>query len=251
MTDLDGIAVLAPDVPAGQAGHQRAGAKRRARGHAVLGRRRLAARDLRGRRQPRRRPHRGHAAGPRPAARRARPLRHAVARHALRRRDRPRASASPRCWRSAFPTRRLLRAARHAGIGGRGLQACAREVAGPGPNRPAACTAVYNVGPGSHGVSRALQELGYDSSLGFVVHDLLEVHRSMLVANALSYVLHQDVHYAVMTAAKVLRAAVRRRARRAGREQPAHRDPHCGEPGMTAARRGDHNRPNTPTGTQR
>ena len=74
---------------AGQAGHQRAGAQRRARGHAVFRCRRLAARDLRRRRQPRRRPHRGHAAGPRPAARRARPLRHAVAGHALRRRDRP------------------------------------------------------------------------------------------------------------------------------------------------------------------
>ena len=65
--------------------------------------------------------------------------------------------------------------------------------------------ALYNVGPGSHGVSRALQEFGYDSSLGFAVHDMLEVHRSMLVANAVSYVLQQDVHYAVMTAAKVLR----------------------------------------------
>ncbi len=65
--------------------------------------------------------------------------------------------------------------------------------------------ALYNVGPGSHGVSRALQEFGYDSSLGFAVHDMLEIHRSLLVANALSYVLQQDVHYAVMTAAKVLR----------------------------------------------
>jgi LacI family transcriptional regulator len=65
--------------------------------------------------------------------------------------------------------------------------------------------AVYNVGPGSHGVSRALQEFGYDSSLGFVVHDLLEMHRSLLVANVVSYVLQQDVYYAIMTAAKVLR----------------------------------------------
>jgi LacI family transcriptional regulator len=65
--------------------------------------------------------------------------------------------------------------------------------------------AVYNVGPGSHGVSRALQEHGYDASLGFVVHDLLEMHRSLLVANVVSYVLQQDVYYAVMTAAKVLR----------------------------------------------
>jgi LacI family transcriptional regulator len=65
--------------------------------------------------------------------------------------------------------------------------------------------ALYNIGPGSHGVSRALQEFGYDSSLGFVVHDLLEMHRSLLVANVVSYVLQQDVHYAIMTAAKVLR----------------------------------------------
>jgi LacI family transcriptional regulator len=65
--------------------------------------------------------------------------------------------------------------------------------------------ALYNIGPGSHGVSRALQELGYDSSLGFVVHDLLEMHRTLLVGNVVSYVLQQDVYYAVMTAAKVLR----------------------------------------------
>jgi LacI family transcriptional regulator len=38
-----------------------------------------------------------------------------------------------------------------------------------------------------------------------VVHDLLEMHRSLLVANVVSYVLQQDVHYAIMTAAKVLR----------------------------------------------
>jgi LacI family transcriptional regulator len=65
--------------------------------------------------------------------------------------------------------------------------------------------ALYNIGPGSHGVSRALQESGHDSSLAFAVHDLLEVHRALLVANAVSFVLQQDVHYAVMTVAKVLR----------------------------------------------
>ena len=64
---------------------------------------------------------------------------------------------------------------------------------------------IYNIGPGSHGLSRALQEMGYDSTLGFVVHDLLEMHRALLVANSVSYVLQQDVYYAVMTAAKVLR----------------------------------------------
>jgi len=67
-------------------------------------------------------------------------------------------------------------------------------------------TAVYNVGPGSHGVQRALAEHGYDSSLGVVAHDLLDVHRAMLISGALTFVLHQDVHYAVTTAARVLRA---------------------------------------------
>lgn len=65
--------------------------------------------------------------------------------------------------------------------------------------------ALYNVGPGSHGVSRALQELGYGPELGVVVHDLLEAHRALLVSGGVTYVLHQDVHYAVLTAARVLR----------------------------------------------
>lgn len=64
---------------------------------------------------------------------------------------------------------------------------------------------LYNVGPGSHGVSRALQELDQDYAPGFVVHDLLEMHRTLLVSNVVSYVLHQDVYYSVMTAARVLR----------------------------------------------
>jgi len=67
-------------------------------------------------------------------------------------------------------------------------------------------TAVYNVGPGSHGVQRALGELGYDAGLAVVAHDLLDVHRAMLLSGALTFVLHQDVHYAVTTAARVLRS---------------------------------------------
>ena len=53
---------------------------------------------------------------------------------------------------------------------------------------------------------RALAEHGYDASLGVVAHDLLDMHRAMLISGALSFVLHQDVHYAVTTAARVLRA---------------------------------------------
>ena len=109
------------------------------------------------------------------------------------------------------------------------------------------CTPLYNVGPGSHGVSRALQEFGYDSSLGFAVHDLLEVHRSMLVADAAPYVLHQDVHYAVMTAAARAAAAVRRSARRPGREQPAASRSSLRRTWHDRRPCGDHNRPNTRT----
>jgi LacI family transcriptional regulator len=66
--------------------------------------------------------------------------------------------------------------------------------------------AIYNVGPGSFGLSRALAEHGYDGELLFAVHDLLEVHRSMLMSGVVSYVLHQDVYYSVMAATRVLRA---------------------------------------------
>jgi LacI family transcriptional regulator len=83
--------------------------------------------------------------------------------------------------------------------------ACARDVLSP-PAAEGRLGAVYNVGPGSFGVARALAEHGYGSELVFIAHDLLEVHRSMLISGTLAYVLHQDVHYAVTTAARVLRA---------------------------------------------
>jgi len=65
---------------------------------------------------------------------------------------------------------------------------------------------VYNVGPGSHGVHRALVELAHAPVPGLIAHDLLDVHRAMLMSGALGFVLHQDVQYAVSTAARVLRA---------------------------------------------
>ncbi len=67
-------------------------------------------------------------------------------------------------------------------------------------------SALYNVGPCSFGIARALAEHGYGHELMFVAHDLLEVHRSMLLSGALSYLLHQDVEYAVTAASRVLRA---------------------------------------------
>lgn len=66
--------------------------------------------------------------------------------------------------------------------------------------------AAYHVGAGTYGLARALAELGYGADLPFVAHDLTETHRSMLVSGSLAYVLHQDIHYVVLTAARVLRA---------------------------------------------
>jgi LacI family transcriptional regulator len=65
---------------------------------------------------------------------------------------------------------------------------------------------IYNVGSGSAGVARALAGAGLAAQVGVVAHDLTEEHRSLLSASALSYVLHQDIHYCVLTAARVLRA---------------------------------------------
>lgn len=65
---------------------------------------------------------------------------------------------------------------------------------------------LYNVGPCNFGVARALAEHGYGQDLIFVAHDLLEVHRSMLLSGTISYLLHQDVQYAVTAASRVLRA---------------------------------------------
>ena len=81
-----------------------------------------------------------------------------------------------------------------------------REALAPAALGGARLAGVYNVGPGSHGVHRALAELGQAPLPGLIAHDLLDVHRAMLMSGALSFVLHQDVQYAVSTAARVLRA---------------------------------------------
>lgn len=65
---------------------------------------------------------------------------------------------------------------------------------------------IYNVGSGSAGVVRALQAAGLADSVAAVAHDFTDAHRSLLGSGALSYVLHQDLHYCVLTAARVLRA---------------------------------------------
>jgi LacI family transcriptional regulator len=66
---------------------------------------------------------------------------------------------------------------------------------------------IYTVGAGTGGLVRALTEAGHtDPAFGLIAHDLTDAHRALLLDGALAYVLQQDLHYGVMTAAKVLRA---------------------------------------------
>lgn len=65
---------------------------------------------------------------------------------------------------------------------------------------------IYNVGSGSAGVARAVESLGLTGTVPVLAHDLTEEHRSLLAAGGLAYVLHQDIHYCISTAARVLRA---------------------------------------------
>jgi LacI family transcriptional regulator len=65
---------------------------------------------------------------------------------------------------------------------------------------------LYNVGSGSVGVVRAIESLGLTGSIGVAAHDFTDEHRSLLGSDGLAYVLHQDIHYCISAAARVLRA---------------------------------------------
>ena len=70
---------------------------------------------------------------------------------------------------------------------------------------PARLAGIYIVGSATAGVVRALEELGLGYSQGLVAHDFTDLHQSLLISGELSYVLHQDIYYCVLTAARVLR----------------------------------------------
>ena len=65
---------------------------------------------------------------------------------------------------------------------------------------------LYNVGSGSAGIVRALDAAGVGDSVGVVSHDFTDEHRTLLGSGSFAYVLHQDIHYCVLAAARVLRA---------------------------------------------
>jgi LacI family transcriptional regulator len=71
---------------------------------------------------------------------------------------------------------------------------------------PARVAGLYNVGSGSAGIARALERGGLAGRIAVVAHDFTEEHRSLLGADGLAYVLHQDIHYCVLAAARVLHA---------------------------------------------
>jgi len=71
---------------------------------------------------------------------------------------------------------------------------------------PERVAGLYNVGSGSVGLARALRAAGLAAEVGIVAHDFTEAHRTLLGANGLAYVLHQDIHYCVLAAARVLHA---------------------------------------------
>lgn len=71
---------------------------------------------------------------------------------------------------------------------------------------PQRLAGLYNVGSGGAGVARAVARLGLDPAPGVTTHDLCDTHRALLSSGELAYVLHQDVHYCILTAARVLRA---------------------------------------------
>lgn len=64
---------------------------------------------------------------------------------------------------------------------------------------------LYCVGLASAGLARALKQSGLSQSVPLIAHDLTSAHQTMLIEGSLAYVLHQDIHYCVLTAARVLR----------------------------------------------
>jgi len=65
---------------------------------------------------------------------------------------------------------------------------------------------LYNVGSGSAGLARALDEAGLAGLVGMAAHDLTDQHRALLSSGGFAYLLAQDIHYCVGAAARVLRA---------------------------------------------
>jgi LacI family transcriptional regulator len=64
---------------------------------------------------------------------------------------------------------------------------------------------LYNVGSGTAGVLKALGDAGLWPQIATIGHDFSDDNRALLSTGKLSYLLHQDIHYCVLAAARVLR----------------------------------------------
>lgn len=65
---------------------------------------------------------------------------------------------------------------------------------------------IYNVGAGSAGIAQAIKALGLTALMPVIAHDVTDAHRSLLASDQLAYVLDQNIHYCILSAAKVLQA---------------------------------------------
>ena len=70
---------------------------------------------------------------------------------------------------------------------------------------PARIAGIYIVGSATAGIVAALSDYGLTQRIGLVAHDFTDLHQSLLISGELAYVLHQDIYYCVLTAARVLR----------------------------------------------
>ena len=104
-----------------------------------------------------------------------------------------------------FPKLKVLRTPDLPADNGAAGRAFARFLRGKGVDA-ARVAGLYNVGTGSAGIARAIEGLGLAGTLAVVVHDFDDEHRTLLAGGALAYVLHQDIHYCISAAARVLRA---------------------------------------------
>lgn len=64
---------------------------------------------------------------------------------------------------------------------------------------------VYNPGRTAHGVARAIAEEGRAKDVAYLGHDLTETNRLQLLSGASAFVLHQDIRYCVLAAARALK----------------------------------------------
>jgi LacI family transcriptional regulator len=64
---------------------------------------------------------------------------------------------------------------------------------------------IYVVGGSTKAVATELRARGLTEKIPVVAHDFTSTHQAMLVDSQLAYVLHQDVRYSILNAARVLR----------------------------------------------